>query len=203
MGCSASTPARRPVTPIFTWADSRSAPRRRARCGAPSTPSLHDRTGCHLLQLVLAGQAPRGWDASGRPRSACRLLGIDRRASGAHVLRRDGDECVDGLGDRAARSGHAALGPGRWRRPASRPTSSSAAGRWRRAPRPARAVEQPLAIAARACRGFPPSATARPATWARTASTRPGSRSTWEPRPRSPGDRRSCGGALGTVALPG
>ena len=79
--------ARRPVTPIFTWADSRSAPDAALLRGALDDATLHGRTGCHLHSLVLAGQAPvAGARAAGR-RPAGRLLGLDRRASGARALR--------------------------------------------------------------------------------------------------------------------
>jgi gluconokinase len=40
--------ARRPVTPIFTWADSRSAPDAALLRGALDDATLHGRTGCHL-----------------------------------------------------------------------------------------------------------------------------------------------------------
>jgi len=40
--------ARHPVTPIFTWADSRSAPDAAVLRGALDDAALHERTGCHL-----------------------------------------------------------------------------------------------------------------------------------------------------------
>src|SRR6185503_2077536 len=40
--------ARRPITPIFTWADSRSSPDAALLRGALDDRTLHARTGCHL-----------------------------------------------------------------------------------------------------------------------------------------------------------
>ena len=110
MGCSASTPPGGRSRPIFTWADSRSAPDAALLRGALDDATLHDRTGCHLHSSYWP--AKLRWLARERPADVAprRLLGIDRRAPGARALRRDGDERVDGLGHRPARPGHAALG---------------------------------------------------------------------------------------------
>jgi gluconokinase len=63
--------ARRPITPIFTWADSRSAPDAALLRGALDDATLHDRTGCHLHSSYWP--AKLRWLARERPADISRV----------------------------------------------------------------------------------------------------------------------------------
>ena len=141
--------ARRPVTPIFTWADSRSAPDAALLRGALDDATLHGRTGCHLHSSYWP--AKLRWLARERPADVQRVASWGSigehlelalfgetatsvsMASGTGLLDQD-DPAVGRRG--AGRRRHRAGAP----LPA-RPS--------RRTARAARAVERPLAVAAR------------------------------------------------------
>ena len=63
--------ARRPITPIFTWADSRSAPDAALLRGALDDATLHERTGCHLHSSYWP--AKLRWLARERPADVARV----------------------------------------------------------------------------------------------------------------------------------
>jgi gluconokinase len=164
------------VTPIFTWADSRSAPDAALLSGALDDRALHARTGCHLHSSY--------WPAK------LRWLARERPADVQHVAHWGsiGEYLELALFGEAATSVSMASGTGCSTRTrcAGITEAMAAAGvepqaASSRSPRPGgrRGLRAPWSAAGRpcaACRGTRPSATAPPATWARTASIPHGSR---------------------------
>src|SRR5437867_8404477 len=194
------------VTPVYMWADARSARDAGLLRSALDEAELHERTGCHLHSSYWP--AKLRWFARERPAEARR---VTRWGSfGEHLELTLFGEAATSV-SMASATGLFDLAAGAWDAEAL-----AAAGiephhlfrvvdrtEGRRGLRREWAARWP---ALHAVPGSPPSATAPPATSAPTAPSRTGSRSTSAPRPRcaspptGPGHRRAASGATASIA---